>query len=297
MIDIGGAAFTGQPFPAGQPLRHCSLLRSDTAAFFAFQNVAKNLYRQGFLWETPGGPRRGIVVDVHVFLVKIGQDYVLVDVGAPGKQYEQILIAGLREAVKDGNLRWVILTHGHIDHVGALEALVKEYPQVQVAFHEAEAPFLTGDADYKDIPADNLNYATSRFDVSSALPASRVLLVRGTNGDVADARGPSGQKPAWPLPRGIITFHHGPGHAPGHVSYLHKPSGSLVAGDVFGNLGNPPKITLPPPVYTPNMTEARLSLVRVAELEFQKAFCAHDRVEGITKKDLQQFTESLNTNQ
>ena len=111
------------------------------------------------------------------------------------------------------------------------------------------------------------------------------------DGDVADARGPLGQKPAWLLPKGTITFHHGPGHAPGHVSigsafaacrlcccliifddcsmqdcctksrrynstltsilhvqvsYLHIPSGSLVAGDVFGNLGNPPTITLPP---------------------------------------------------
>ena len=36
------------------------------------------------------------------------------------------------------------VTHGHIDHVGALEALVKEYPEVQALFHEAEAPFLTG---------------------------------------------------------------------------------------------------------------------------------------------------------
>lgn len=74
----------------------------------AFQSVAKNLYRQGFLWKTPGGPRSGILVDVHVFLVKIGQDYVLVDVGAPGNEYEQILIAGLRDAVKDGKLRWII---------------------------------------------------------------------------------------------------------------------------------------------------------------------------------------------
>ena len=37
----------------------------------------------------------------------------------------------------------------------------------------------TGDADYKNIPADDPNYATSRFEVSSSLPASRVLLVKG----------------------------------------------------------------------------------------------------------------------
>lgn len=40
---------------------------------------------------------------------------------------------------------YCVVTHGHIDHVGPLEALVEEYPKVQILFHEAEAPFLTGD--------------------------------------------------------------------------------------------------------------------------------------------------------
>ncbi len=36
------------------------------------------------------------------------------------------------------------VTHGHIDHVGALASLLKAYPDLQVIFHEKEAPFLTG---------------------------------------------------------------------------------------------------------------------------------------------------------
>ncbi len=31
------------------------------------------------------------------------------------------------------------------------------------------------------------------------------------------------------------------------MSYLHKPSGTLIAGDVFVNLGQPPQISPPPP--------------------------------------------------
>lgn len=38
------------------------------------------------------------------------------------------------------------VTHGHNDHVGALHALVEEYPDVQVGFPEAEAPYLTGES-------------------------------------------------------------------------------------------------------------------------------------------------------
>ena len=46
----------------------------------------------------------------------------------------------------------------------------------------------------------------------------------GESGDIADAKGPSGQKPAWAAPRGTVSFHHGPGHAPGHVRSLTIPA-------------------------------------------------------------------------
>src|SRR5688572_31527220 len=41
----------------------------------------------------------------------------------------------------------IVLTHGHFDHVGALEALLGVW-DVPVYAHTAELPFLTGQADY-----------------------------------------------------------------------------------------------------------------------------------------------------
>lgn len=73
----------------------------------AFQKVSADVYRQGFLWNVPVGPP-GRWVDVHVFLVKVGQDYVLVDVGAPGEEYERVLSSGLRKSLKGGTLRLVL---------------------------------------------------------------------------------------------------------------------------------------------------------------------------------------------
>lgn len=70
----------------------------------SFRSLAPGVLRQGYLWEAR--PRR--VVDVHVFLVKVNQDYILVDVGAPGEEYEAILSAGLRERVEDGRLRLIM---------------------------------------------------------------------------------------------------------------------------------------------------------------------------------------------
>lgn len=38
------------------------------------------------------------------------------------------------------------VTHGHIDHVGAIEPLIALYPDLRIIFHEKEAPFLEGTA-------------------------------------------------------------------------------------------------------------------------------------------------------
>ena len=40
------------------------------------------------------------------------------------------------------------VTHGHLDHVGALPLLMKVYPDLKVAIHEAEADHLTGQEGY-----------------------------------------------------------------------------------------------------------------------------------------------------
>jgi glyoxylase-like metal-dependent hydrolase (beta-lactamase superfamily II) len=36
------------------------------------------------------------------------------------------------------------VTHGHLDHVGAIDSLIEAYPELRVIFHETEAPFLLG---------------------------------------------------------------------------------------------------------------------------------------------------------
>ncbi len=67
------------------------------------------------------------------------------DVGAPEKEYERILLNGLDKTLgSNGKLRLLLLTHGHIDHIGAIKALVAMYPDIQVAFHKDEAPYVTG---------------------------------------------------------------------------------------------------------------------------------------------------------
>ena len=61
----------------------------------------------------------GLQTDVHIFLIKHDDDAVLVDVGAPTTDFSVVLLAALYKALGSSTLRQVLLTHGHLDHVGA----------------------------------------------------------------------------------------------------------------------------------------------------------------------------------
>ena len=76
----------------------------------------------------------------------------------------------------------------------------------------------------------------------------------GERGDLSEAKGAAGQAPAWVPRAGLLEYVHVPGHSPGHVAFLHRPSSSLLPADVIVNIGGggyfglptPPKLGLPP---------------------------------------------------
>lgn len=83
-------------------------------------------------------------MELYVFLIQFEADYLLIDAGPPGEEYADLLLKGLQKKIGTGHLRLVVLTHGHIDHVGGLPALKRAFPDAHVAFHTEESPYLTG---------------------------------------------------------------------------------------------------------------------------------------------------------
>lgn len=59
---------------------------------------------------------------VHLYLFDIGGDLVLFDTGPPTEEAQR----GLRENIKLDQLRYVFVTHGHIDHYGLAAFLQRE---------------------------------------------------------------------------------------------------------------------------------------------------------------------------
>ena len=176
----------------------------------------------------------------------------------------------------------IILTHGHFDHVGALEPLLAVW-DVPVYAHTAELPFLTGEADYP--PPDTT--------VGGLDP--RLCPLRAERGiDLGDRARPlpdSGDVPGMPGWRWV----HTPGHTPGHVSLFRAGDRVLIAGDAlcttppesaYTALAPRQKLTGPPACFTTDWDKAGRSVAAIASLEPWLVAAGHgEPIEGPSLAD------------
>ncbi|WP_221090902.1 MBL fold metallo-hydrolase [Deinococcus aquaedulcis] len=96
-------------------------------------------------WLRPDVARvRLPLVNVY-FVGRPGQDWVLVDAGLPGTA--RTIERAAQAAHGERPPRAIVLTHGHLDHVGALKALQHRWP-VPIFVHTLERPHLTGQTRY-----------------------------------------------------------------------------------------------------------------------------------------------------
>ena len=116
----------------------------------------------------------------------------------------------LREALEraGGDLRHILLTHGHFDHIQGVAQAKELYPQAMVAIGEADAPYLRGEI-------DTLPGRASRF--KSSMEPERML------------RGGDEIKFGESTLRVIAT----PGHTPGGVCFYSEADGLLFTGDTL----------------------------------------------------------------
>ena len=85
---------------------------------------------------------------VNVVFYGTGRDWVLIDAGIVGSRVAIASAARVFSSV-EGPPKAIVLTHGHFDHVGALEGLAAEW-DVPIYAHPLEHPYLNGKAAYPD---------------------------------------------------------------------------------------------------------------------------------------------------
>ena len=211
------------------------------------------------------------VVNIHLIVTDDG--VVLVDTGVPrgAKRIDR----ALRELGKEiGDVTAVLLTHHHLDHIGAV-ADVRRRSGARVFAHAADAPGITG----VNQPAEPKGLAklVVRL-IGRPEPTKLDQLITGDE--------------STPLPG--LTAVHTPGHTRGHVSYLlDRAGGVLFAGDAATSTRDG-AVTVGPAQASADPARQALSLAKLAGYDFEHAVFGHGR--AISGRAVDRFREYARSN-
>ena len=211
------------------------------------------------------------IVNVTLVGLPNHDDFVLVDAGMP-KADDEIIEAVEKRFGEGSKPKAIILTHGHFDHVGALEALLEKW-DIPVYAHELELPYLTGQRNY---PEPNTKAAGGLVpDIARFFPNHGIDIGNKVHPLPADGTVPD--MPGW-------EWIHTPGHTPGHISLFRKEDSFLIAGDAFVGvkqeslykvLTQKQEISGPPAYFTTDWNAARESVRILNALKPQFAVTGH----------------------
>ena len=214
-----------------------------------FERVSEHIFRMEITYQAAGPIR----FPVALWLIQGDQGWTLIDSGPPDS--DDVVVAAIARATRGQGPSQVLLTHAHVDHSGALNAIHVNW-QPSLLCHAAEAGFVTGERDYRDLKTRNpLFWLLREF-----IPAPNVGL------PVAHElqRGES--------VAGMVVIHL-PGHTPGHIGFLHSADQAMICGDAIMNRGG--RVTPPMRILTADTTLAQASIQRLAELDFTHLLPSH----------------------
>lgn len=220
--------------------------------------------------EPPDGPRVVAAPDVvgveaggaYAWVVRTAHGAVLVDAGLDASGTAILAELG-RQRVATGDVRAILITHGHPDHYAAAVL----FPQAVVHAGSADIPMMRG---------DKTHYATFGRIISAVLPlppAPRALTpVNG--GERLDIDGAT------------FSVVATPGHSPGSVMYLY--GNVLFTGDSL--MRKKDSVAIAPSLFSEDAERNRASLRALEPLAFDIMADGHA---GVTKDAKQKLTRFL----
>ena len=144
---------------------------------------------------------------INVYLVEEADGFTLVDTGMSFCQ--KGILAAADSAGKP--IKRILLTHAHGDHVGSLDGLKQALPEAEVIISRRDAVLLAGSTALE--PGEPQTPIRGGIPKGIRTKPDRLL----EDGDMV----------------GSLQAISTPGHTPGHMSFLDKRSGILIAGDAW----------------------------------------------------------------
>lgn len=208
--------------------------------------IARGVYRVPLL------PRD--LLNVYVLTDDDGQ-VTLVDAGLATSP-KRILAALTEIGAGRVDVTRIIATHSHLDHVGGLKA-VAERTGSPVAVHADDA------ADVRDGRGAPLD---------PALPLGRLMHRQPVGSAAVPVEEELHDGQVLPIAGGLEVVHT-PGHTPGHISLLHRPSATLITGDAIWNMNS--RRTWPVFAGCSDGHQTKQTAARLGDLEYRTAAFTH----------------------
>ena len=194
----------------------------------------------------------------NAFLIDGDDGLTLIDAGYPGK--EAAVFGAIRGLGRSPDqLKHLIFTHGHPDHIGSAAAIVRK-TVARTYMHPLDIPMAESGGPFRPLRAAPgllrrvlcklVYHPDQRLEpvaIDQPLTAGEILPIAG----------------------GIEVIHT-PGHCAGQVALLWRPGRMVFAGDVCMNI-----MGLGDPVGFESLEEGRASQRKVAGLSFEAAGFGH----------------------
>ena len=158
---------------------------------------------------------------VCVYLIKSGSEAALVETAHNGS-VPHVLAALDELGVARGSVKYVCVTHVHLDHAGGAGSYMREFPNARLVVHPRGARHMIDPA--KLVAGVREVYGpeeTARlYGEIIPVPAERVIAAQdGETLEIGDMR---------------LECLDAPGHAKHHMVFFERTTKSLFAGDAFG---------------------------------------------------------------
>ncbi|BCK71926.1 MBL fold metallo-hydrolase [Streptomyces libani subsp. rufus] len=200
----------------------------------------------------------------HVYLVALPDDgYAVVDTGVPGSA-PAVLDALARLGGRPDQLRQIVLTHYHVDHMGSAADLVAA-TGARVLAGALEAPYIRGSVP-EPVPVLSPTERSLHEGIMADFATAGMPPLRPVEVDVALHDGDT--LDGWAEPVRVL---HVPGHTPGGIA-LHLPESRLLfPGDIMGTSPDGTRVVLGP--INVAREEAIASFRRLATLDAVDTVC------------------------